>query len=169
MCIYTSNILYPIWKYTYQGFPPPHPTQCPPRPLCGRPPHGVGWGGGKPSWVSSHIGYRILDTYLYVFLGHKSVHLVAVKPNSFNEKRHPFCKSVSFCQTLTILSNIRSVFCIFGMKYKALGTYVHAVHTVHTVRSVHAVHIVRTVYNCTYCIYCTHTVHVVHTTLFTYI
>ena len=64
---YISNILYPIWKYTHKGFPPtpPHPMP-PPRPLCGRPQHGVvgGWVGGNPLWEYFHIGYRILDIYL---------------------------------------------------------------------------------------------------------
>ena len=39
---YISNILYPIWKYTHKGFPPPHP--CRGRPQRG--PGGMGWGGG---------------------------------------------------------------------------------------------------------------------------
>ena len=38
----------------------------PPRPLCGQPQHGVVWRGGDPLWVHSHIGYRILDIYLYI-------------------------------------------------------------------------------------------------------
>ena len=51
---------------------PPHPTPPmlpPPRPLCGRPQHGVVWcGGGNPLWVYFHIGYRILDIYLYIYI-----------------------------------------------------------------------------------------------------
>ena len=29
-----SIFLYPIWKYTYEGFPPPSPPPIPPRRLC---------------------------------------------------------------------------------------------------------------------------------------
>jgi hypothetical protein len=62
MTKYISNILYPIWKYTHKGFPPPHP----PHPMLGPPAEGPGgaWGGGggvggNPLWVYYHSGYRI--------------------------------------------------------------------------------------------------------------
>ena len=38
---------------------PPHPNPCPPppRPLCGRPHHGAGFGGGDTLCVYVHIAY----------------------------------------------------------------------------------------------------------------
>ena len=63
MCIYIyiysliSNILYPIRENAHEEFPaPPH------LPRMWRPRHGVGWGGS----VCFHIGYRILDIYIYI-------------------------------------------------------------------------------------------------------
>ena len=63
-----SNSLYPIWKYTHKGFRPPHPMPHTPRPRLRRPRHGVGVVGGNPLWVYFHIGYRILDIYLYIHI-----------------------------------------------------------------------------------------------------
>ena len=40
-----SNILYPIWKYNHQGFPPTNPPRAPPGPVRTAPASGgQGWG-----------------------------------------------------------------------------------------------------------------------------
>ena len=60
MTKYISNILYPIWKYTHKGFPPP----TPPHPMLGPSAEGPGgaWGGGGGGWGGIPYGYiSILD------------------------------------------------------------------------------------------------------------
>ena len=64
-----SNILYPIWKILMRDSP--HPNPCPPlpsRPLGGRPQHGVGCGGGEPSWAYFHISHMIFDLCIHIYI-----------------------------------------------------------------------------------------------------
>ena len=68
-CMYICRDRYPKYYIQYGSTPirdsSPHPTPCPPSPLCGRPPHGVGWGGGEPlmdispSWILDN-GYLFM-------------------------------------------------------------------------------------------------------------
>ena len=45
--------------------PPPHAGAKGPR---GREGHREGWGQGNPLWVYFHIGYRILDINIYIYI-----------------------------------------------------------------------------------------------------
>ena len=51
---YISNILYPIWKYTHKGFPPPPPHHPMLGPPAEGPGGGMGWGGW--GWGESLMG-----------------------------------------------------------------------------------------------------------------
>ena len=52
-----SNILNPIWRYTYKGFTPPHPT--PPHAFCKRP-HVA-----APAWGEVGRGVSFMGTSPY--------------------------------------------------------------------------------------------------------
>ena len=78
------DIQYPIsMTAIYQkGIPlPPTPPHAAPRPVCGGP--GMGGVGVNPLWVYSHIGYRILDIYLHMYI-HICVYFIF-----FNEVCYP--------------------------------------------------------------------------------
>ena len=67
VCVYISNIMYPIWKYIHTGFPPTPPHTMLGSLQRGRGEYGVpglGWGGeGIPYDIvyisTSDIGYWI--------------------------------------------------------------------------------------------------------------
>ena len=76
---------------------------------------GMGWGGvgGNPLWVYFHIGYRILDIYIYISIyifmygnvGDKSVHLVAHSPRSSNQygpRNHRINRDLPKCISIYI-------------------------------------------------------------------
>ena len=70
-----SKILYPTWKYTHKGFPPPDPTPCRGRWQRGRGGSmGWDWVGGNPFGYISILDTEYWISVLYRKLEHPLIH-----------------------------------------------------------------------------------------------
>ena len=81
----------------------------------------AGWGD-----INVHTGINIdMNIIINKSDEDKSLRLVAHSPNPSNEQRYIFWEIGRFGETLPIAVNFLIIFCIFGIGYQVLGTYVH--------------------------------------------